>query len=157
MMVAAAERGRARSAGAGTSRAGAGAKRRGRAKQSGGGREAPGPGQAERGRARSAGAGTSRAGAGAKRRGRNKQSGAGAKRGGTALLSPLLAGLATDHLGPRTVFGLTEAACLTMLAATVAVAWRPEHPGQGAPDPLTTFRSRIAAARRHGPGSGERR
>jgi MFS family permease len=64
----------------------------------------------------------------------------------TALLSPLLAGLATDRLGPRAVFGLTGAVCLTLLAATVAVAWRPRHPGQNAPG----TGAGIGAARRPG-------
>jgi MFS family permease len=64
----------------------------------------------------------------------------------TALLSPLLAGLAAGRLGPQVVFGLTEAVCLTVLAATVAVAWRPRHPGQNAPG----TGAGIAAARRPG-------
>jgi MFS family permease len=41
----------------------------------------------------------------------------------TAVLGPLTAGLATEHFGPRTIFGLTEASCAAMLAAA-AVAWR---------------------------------
>ena len=75
----------------------------------------------------------------------------------TALLSPLLAGLATEHLGPRVVFGLTEAACVAVLAATVAVAWRPRHPGQCAPGTGPRPGAGIAGARRHGPGTGVRR
>ena len=72
----------------------------------------------------------------------------------SALLSPLLAGLATGRLGPRVVFGLTEAVCLTVLAATVAVTWRPRHPGQNAPGTGSGPGAGIAAARR--PGSGVR-
>jgi MFS family permease len=70
----------------------------------------------------------------------------------TALLSPLVAGVATGHLGPQAVFGLTEAACLTVLAATVAVTWRPRHPGQCAPGTGIRPGAGIAAARRRGPG-----
>jgi MFS family permease len=42
----------------------------------------------------------------------------------TTVLGPLVAGLAVEHLSPRAVFGLTEAACGAALAVTVAVAWR---------------------------------
>jgi predicted MFS family arabinose efflux permease len=42
----------------------------------------------------------------------------------TAVLGPLTAGLATEHLSTLTIFGLTEAACAAILAATAAVAWR---------------------------------
>jgi MFS family permease len=41
----------------------------------------------------------------------------------TAVLGPLTAGLATEHLSPRTIFGLTEVSCAAALAAA-AVAWR---------------------------------
>jgi MFS family permease len=79
----------------------------------------------------------------------------------TALLSPLVAGLATEHLSARVVFGLTEALCVTVLAVTVAVAWRPRHPRQCAPDthqcaPRSGTRSGagIPAMRRNGSRSG---
>ena len=75
----------------------------------------------------------------------------------TALLGPLLAGLATEHLGGRAVFGLTEATCVTVLAATVAVAWRPRHSGQCAPGTGPRPGAGVAATRRHGPWSGVRR
>jgi MFS family permease len=75
----------------------------------------------------------------------------------TALLSPLLAGLVTEQLSPRAVFGLTEAACLAVLAATVAVTWRPRHPGQCAPGSGPRPGARIAATRRQEPRSGVRR
>jgi MFS family permease len=42
----------------------------------------------------------------------------------TAVLGPLAAGLAVEHLSVRSVFGLTEAACGAALAVTVAVVWR---------------------------------
>jgi hypothetical protein len=74
----------------------------------------------------------------------------------TALLSPLLAGIATGHLSPRAVFGLTEAVCVTVFAAAVAVAWRPRHPGQCAPGTGPCHGAGIGAARRHGQGSGVR-
>src|SRR5580693_1352087 len=40
----------------------------------------------------------------------------------TAVLGPLGAGLAAEHLGSRTAFGLTETACAAALAVTVAAA-----------------------------------
>jgi MFS family permease len=43
----------------------------------------------------------------------------------TAVLGPLGAGLAAQHLGGRAAFGLTEAACAAALALTVAAAGRP--------------------------------
>jgi len=42
----------------------------------------------------------------------------------TAVIGPLAAGLAAQHLGGRAAFGLTEAACAAALAVTVAVAGR---------------------------------
>jgi predicted MFS family arabinose efflux permease len=41
-----------------------------------------------------------------------------------AVLAPLTAGLATEHLSPLAIFALTQAACAAILAATAAVAWR---------------------------------
>jgi predicted MFS family arabinose efflux permease len=74
----------------------------------------------------------------------------------SALLSPLLAGIATEHFSPRAVFGLTEAVCVTVFAAAVAVAWRSRHPGQCAPGTGPRHGAGIAAARRHRQGSGVR-
>jgi MFS family permease len=42
----------------------------------------------------------------------------------TAVLGPLAAGLAAEHLSARAAFGLTGIACTAGLAVTVAVAWR---------------------------------
>jgi len=42
----------------------------------------------------------------------------------TAVLGPLTAGLALEHLSPRAVFGLTEAGCAAALAVVLVVAWR---------------------------------
>jgi MFS family permease len=42
----------------------------------------------------------------------------------TAVLGPLAAGIGVEHLSARAVFGLTEAACVAVLAGTVAVARR---------------------------------
>ncbi len=42
----------------------------------------------------------------------------------TAVLGPLAAGLAAEHLGTRAAFGLTELGCAAALAVTAAVAWR---------------------------------
>jgi MFS family permease len=74
----------------------------------------------------------------------------------SALLSPLLAGIATEHFSPQAVFGLTEAVCVTVFAAAVAVAWRSRHPGQCAPGTGPRHGAGIAAARRHRQGSGVR-
>jgi MFS family permease len=71
----------------------------------------------------------------------------------TAVLGPLAAGAGVEHLSPRAVFGLTEALCVAVLAATVALAWRARQPGS---------RARIRAdhqlapvpARRQEPGRG---
>jgi MFS family permease len=41
----------------------------------------------------------------------------------TAVLGPLGAGLAAQHLGDRAAFGLTDAACAVALAVTAAAAW----------------------------------
>jgi MFS family permease len=48
----------------------------------------------------------------------------------TAVLGPLGAGLGVEHLSPRTVFGVTEAACLAVLGVTIAVAWRAWRPAR---------------------------
>jgi MFS family permease len=40
----------------------------------------------------------------------------------TAVLGPLAAGLGVEHVSPRAVFGLTEALCVVVLAATVVLA-----------------------------------
>jgi MFS family permease len=47
----------------------------------------------------------------------------------TAVLGPLGAGLAAEHLGARAAFGLTGAACAAALAVTTAAAWRTRTPG----------------------------
>jgi hypothetical protein len=75
----------------------------------------------------------------------------------TALLSPLVAGVAAGHLGPQAVFGLTEAACLTVLAATVAVTWRPRHPGECAPGTGNALRRALPPRGGKGQGEGVRR
>jgi len=46
----------------------------------------------------------------------------------TAVLGPLGAGLAAEHLSARASFGLTEAACAAALAVTTATAWRTRRP-----------------------------
>jgi MFS family permease len=51
----------------------------------------------------------------------------------TAVLGPLAAGLAAEHLGARAAFGLTEAACAAALAVTAAVTWRIRLPARRAP------------------------
>jgi len=51
----------------------------------------------------------------------------------TAVLGPLAAGLGVEHLSPQTVFGLTEALCVAVLAATIALAWRGRRPASGTP------------------------
>jgi len=49
----------------------------------------------------------------------------------TAVLGPLAAGLANQHLGGRAAFGLTDAACAGALAVTTAAAWRSRGRGRG--------------------------
>ncbi len=65
----------------------------------------------------------------------------------TAVLGPLGAGLAAEHLGGRAAFALTEAACAAALAVTIAAAGRARlpfrrtaDPGPG-PDPVPAGRS----------------
>jgi MFS family permease len=43
----------------------------------------------------------------------------------TAVLGPLAAGAAAEHLSARVVFGLTQVACVAGLAIAIAAAWRP--------------------------------
>jgi MFS family permease len=50
----------------------------------------------------------------------------------TAVLGPLSAGLACEHLGARVVFALTGAACIAALAVVAAAAWPARHPGRAA-------------------------
>ena len=78
----------------------------------------------------------------------------------TAVLGPLAAGLAAEHLGGRAAFGLTEAACAAALAVTVAAAGRGWLPARRVTGPSrlaarrVTGRSWLAARRAagHGPG-----
>jgi MFS family permease len=58
----------------------------------------------------------------------------------TAVLGPLAAGIAAEHLSGRAAFGLIEAACAAALAVAVVVSRRPrnragERPGV-LPEPL---------------------
>src|SRR5579859_6261757 len=68
----------------------------------------------------------------------------------TAVIGPLAAGLAAQHLDGRAAFGLTEAACAAALAVTVAAAGRGRRSaGRGRHfAPRATGRSQLAA----GPG-----
>jgi MFS family permease len=45
-----------------------------------------------------------------------------------AVVSPLVAAAAAEHLGARAAFGLTQVACAAALAVTVTAAWRARHP-----------------------------
>ena len=47
----------------------------------------------------------------------------------TAVLGPLAAGLAAEHLGVQTAFGLTVAVCAVALAVAAAAAWQIRRPG----------------------------
>jgi MFS family permease len=67
----------------------------------------------------------------------------------TAVLGPLVAGLAAQHLGGRAAFGLTEAACAAALAVTVAAAGRDWLPAL-----RETGRGRLAARRAAGRDPG---
>ena len=46
----------------------------------------------------------------------------------TAVLGPLAAGLAAEHLGSGVAFGLTQVACAAALAVAVTVTWRGRNP-----------------------------
>jgi MFS family permease len=67
----------------------------------------------------------------------------------TAVLGPLAAGLAAEHLGGRAAFGLTVTACAAALAVTVVAAGRGWLPARRVTGP-----GRLAARRAagHGPG-----
>ena len=67
----------------------------------------------------------------------------------TAVLGPLVAGLAAQHLGGRAAFGLTEAACAAALAVTVAAAGRDWLPAV-----RETGRGRLAVRRAAGRDPG---
>jgi len=67
----------------------------------------------------------------------------------TAVLGPLGAGLAAEHLGGRAAFGLTEAACAAALAVTVAAAGRGWLPARRLTGPGWLAARRAAG---HGPG-----
>jgi MFS family permease len=54
----------------------------------------------------------------------------------TAVLGPLGAGLAAQHLGGRAAFGLTDAVCAAALAAAAAAAWRIRFPARRPADPV---------------------
>lgn len=71
----------------------------------------------------------------------------------TALLSPLLAGLAAEHVSARVVFAATVAGCVVVLGATVVLARRTRHPDQSvladdhALEPAWRLRDRRAGAK----------
>ena len=54
----------------------------------------------------------------------------------TAVLGPLAAGIAAEHLSGRAAFGLVEAACATALAVTVIASRRPRQEAGWRPDAL---------------------
>jgi MFS family permease len=69
----------------------------------------------------------------------------------TAVLGPMGAGLAAQHLGGRTAFALTDAVCAAALAVTVVIAWRIRVPARRPADPVA---DRSAALAAQAPGSG---
>jgi MFS family permease len=58
-----------------------------------------------------------------------------------AVVSPLAAAAAAEHLGARAAFGMTQVACAAALAVTVAAAWRAGHPVTQRPDTRSASRS----------------
>jgi MFS family permease len=70
----------------------------------------------------------------------------------TAVLGPLVAGLAAQHLGARAAFGLTAAACAAALAVST-VAWRTRTPGLPAPATADQVPDRDPAAASAAPGT----
>jgi MFS family permease len=67
----------------------------------------------------------------------------------TAVLGPLGAGLGAERFSPRTVFGVTEALCIAMLAATVAVVLRTRRPAPGTLGASRAWRGHAAASVPH--------
>ena len=63
----------------------------------------------------------------------------------TAVLGPLAAGLAAQHLSARAAFGLTGIACAAGLVATGAVAGRTRHPARLSGGKPARLRSRARA------------
>src|SRR5215813_8726682 len=73
----------------------------------------------------------------------------------TALLSPLLAGLAAEHVSPRAVFATTEAVCVVMLAATVVLTRPTRHPDQSVPGGDRALEPASRLGHRRAGGQGE--
>jgi len=71
----------------------------------------------------------------------------------TAVLGPLGAGLAAEHLGARAAFGLTGAACAAALAVTAAAARRTRTPGLPAPGAADRVPGRDPATASAAPGA----
>jgi MFS family permease len=65
----------------------------------------------------------------------------------TAVVGPLAAGLAAEHLGARAAYGLTQAACAAALAVAAAMAWRTPNPARPGPRPRTRAVGRAPARR----------
>jgi MFS family permease len=63
----------------------------------------------------------------------------------TAVLGPLGAGLAAQHLGGRAAFGLTDAVCATALAVTLAAARRTRPPARRPTGPVADRDPALAA------------
>jgi hypothetical protein len=59
----------------------------------------------------------------------------------TAVLGPLGAGAAAEHLGAPAAFGLTQAACAAALAVTAVLTWRGRRPARAVPGSSPTPRS----------------
>jgi MFS transporter, ACS family, D-galactonate transporter len=62
----------------------------------------------------------------------------------TAVLGPLGAGLAAQHLGARAAFGLTDTVCAAALAITVAATWRIRPPVRRLPLGITMHTGHVA-------------
>jgi hypothetical protein len=66
----------------------------------------------------------------------------------TAVIGPLAAGLAAEHLGTRAAYGLTQAACAAALGVAAAMTWRTRTPARPGARPGT--RTAGQAPARHG-------
>ena len=64
----------------------------------------------------------------------------------TAVLGPLGAGAAAEHLGAPAAFGLAQAACVAALAVTAALTWRARDASDSSPTPRPD-RTRSPSAR----------
>jgi MFS family permease len=64
----------------------------------------------------------------------------------TAVLGPLAAGAAAEHLSARAVYGLTQVVCIGALAVTLATVWRARQRADARADMVTLAQPRLPQA-----------